>query len=257
MNVRAAYFLLAGLASVGVTGCLTDAEPPSTPVITETPDEAGRNGTNTATGNEARPSGSTGGEVDANDPSRHAGPSCDLVIPSAPADAVDDEEARACRCTRRPGPGESALCPAGAGQSVAARIGPEGGVLELSGTGSTVGISVEIEIPPNALSEVVSLRLTETNVAPPASFVDWSPVYHLEPEVLTCARPAAIRVPWSSNPGEVDTDLALYTSTEASACALAPIADNYINAGFNQGSLQRSGWLMVGRPRQASESACP
>jgi hypothetical protein len=39
-----------------------------------------------------------------------------------------------------------------------------------------------------------------------------------------------------------------------SFCALAPLDDNYQNAGFNQGSVRRLGWAIVAAPHA---EGCP
>jgi hypothetical protein len=118
-----------------------------------------------------------------------------------------------------------------------------------------VGVPVKLAIPPGALSQVVAVRLTELTLPPPPGIEDWSPVYHIEAEGLELAVPASITIPWSSNDGAVSSGLSIYASDDTS-CELAPIADNYVNAGFNQGSIQRVGFAMVGAPLAAG-STCP
>ena len=161
-----------------------------------------------------------------------------------------------CRCTRRPGAGNSPQCPVGVGASVSQDVGPAGATLTLSGTPSTVGVPVELQIPPNALSQTITIRITETTDPPPESIADWSPLYHFQPEDLVFALPAVVRMPWSSTDGLVPKSLSIYWSKNLATDALTPLADNYVNAGFNQGSVRNLGWAIVGVPRDAS-STCP
>ena len=144
----------------------------------------------------------------------------------------------------------------GVGASVSQDVGPGGATLTLSGTPSTVGVPVELQIPPNALSQTITIRITETTDPPPESIADWSPLYHFQPEDLVFALPAVVRMPWSSTDGLVPKSLSIYWSKNLATDALTPLADNYVNAGFNQGSVRNLGWAIVGVPRDPS-STCP
>jgi hypothetical protein len=160
-----------------------------------------------------------------------------------------------CGCTRRPGTGTSFQCPWGEGLTVSTQIGPDGGSIHLQGTESTVGVPVEIRIPRGALSETVTISITELSVPPPDDLSDWSPLYRFEPSGLTFERPAEVRVPWSGNSGVVASGLSLYVSSEpGGSCDMKPLSDNYVNAGFNQGTLWHLGWAIVGVPKP---EGCP
>lgn len=166
----------------------------------------------------------------------------------APADPPE------CGCTRRPGDGTSFLCPWGEGVTVSAPIGPEGGTLVLRDTESTRDAALELRIPRNALAETVTISITELTVAPPDDLNDWSPLYRFEPADLEFLRPVELILPWSGLGGFV-TDLTLYFSSEAGgSCDMTALGDNYVNTGFNQGSLNHLGWAIVGRPKQ---DGCP
>jgi hypothetical protein len=199
----------------------------------------------------------------------HAPPStCDLSIAFAPTAGAggsgsfggeggvgsEPPPPPPCGCTRRPGEGNSFQCPRGTGASAVAKIGPKGGTVRLGGTASTQGVPVELRIPPNALDRSVAIRITETSIPPAGPLADWSPVYHFEPETLRFNVPVEVRIPWSNSLNEVSPGLAIYWSDDAASCALAPLADNYQNAGFNQGSVLNLGWAIVGAPRA---DACP
>ena len=136
-------------------------------------------------------------------------------------------------------------------------VGPEGGVVQLAGTASTVGVPVELRIPRNALDHNVTIRITETSIAPPEGIRDWSPLYHFEPEDLHFDSPVEVSIPWSSTSGEAG-GLAIYWSDEAveDGCTLTPLSDNYQNAGFNQGSVLSLGWAIVAT-RIPDGSTCP
>lgn len=160
-----------------------------------------------------------------------------------------------CGCTRRPGEGTSFQCPWGEGLTVLTQIGPDGGSIQLHGTESTIGVPVEIRIPRGALEELTTISITELTVPPPDNLHDWSPLYRFEPADLEFARPVEVRVPWSGLSGEVATGLSLYVSSEpGGSCDMAPLSDNYVNAGFNQGSLWHLGWAIVGVPKA---EGCP
>lgn len=153
-----------------------------------------------------------------------------------------------CRCTRRPGERESYRCPQGADQSVTQEVGPEGGSVVLDGTPSSMaaGVPVELVIPPGALDRTVTLRITETSIAPPEEIADWSPLYHLEPDDLRFESPVELRMPFASDDGLVPPHLAIHASELPGSCRLAPLRDSYINAGFSQATLPHLGWVIVG-----------
>lgn len=164
-----------------------------------------------------------------------------------------------CPCTRRPGPGSSFQCVAGVGESTSATIGPAGGSITLVGQEGGPhggGVPFRIDIPPTALDHEVTITITETSVPPLASLVDYSPVYRLEPADLTFAVPATLGIPWSNESGQVSQSLSIYW---AAGCGgvFEPLADNYINAGFNQGSTTKLGWAVVGYPKGAALASCP
>ncbi len=192
--------------------------------------------------------------------SGNAGPNCELsfAAPTLPAmqDVSVERAPEVCRCTRRPGAGNSFQCPQGAGISVSQEVGPAGGDVSLDGTPSTRGVPVTLRIPPNALSETVTIRITELSSPPPEEVADWSPLYHFEPDDLIFAAPVEVRLPWSSTSGSVARELSVYWSEASGSCSLAPLADNYVNAGFNQGSVRHLGWAIAGAPR-AEASTCP
>jgi hypothetical protein len=164
-----------------------------------------------------------------------------------------------CHCTRRPGAGQSYECPVGAGTSSSAEVGPEGGTVQLSGTESTRGVPVELRIQPGALGERVVIRITETTLPPPAGFEDWSPIYHFEPEGLTLAVPAELRIPWTTGGVtptggfSVGPELMVFWS-HGNPCELSQI-DSYRNAGFSQANVQRLGYGVAGVARVPS--GCP
>ena len=133
-------------------------------------------------------------------------------------------------------------------------VGPKGGTVQLTGTANTLGVPVELRIPPNALNRTVAIRITETSIPPWDQISDLSPIYHFEPDALRFAVPVELRIPWSTGLGSAPSNLAIYFSDEPGSCSLAPLDDNYRNAGFNQGSVLGLGWAIVGIPRL---DACP
>lgn len=199
------------------------------------------------------PAGGTGGQAAAGsgDPGGEGG----AAATEAAGSSGSSGDPPACACTRRPGDGNSFLCPWGEAITVSTQIGPDGGSLMLSGTESTFGVPVELRIPRGALEETVTISITETSIAPPDDLNDWSPLYRFEPADLTFLRPVELRMPWSGLSGFVPQNLSIYFSSEAGgSCDMAPLSDNYVNAGFNHGSLQHLGWAIVGLPKQ---DGCP
>lgn len=99
------------------------------------------------------------------------------------------------------------------------------------------------------------MRITETTVPPPHSLIDASPMYYIEPANLVLKTPAVLTVPWSMTSGMINP-LRTYMSSDA-PCTLTPLADDYLNAGFQNASTSRFGWLVVGSPRDESTAQCP
>lgn len=188
-----------------------------------------------------------------------------LAVPASPAPPDSTPVPTSCACTRRPGLGNSYRCPMGADQSATATLGSAGGSIELVGQqGQSSGVSFRIDFPPGALSQTVTLRVTETSIPPPVEYEDWSPVYLVEPRGLLLGKVAAVRAPFSSNGSFATTGsiampsgLALYQRDEFQTCAFVRLTDSYTNAGFEQASLTSLGYLFVGAPKMADQAACP
>src|SRR5438552_12585343 len=164
-----------------------------------------------------------------------------------------------CPCTRRPGPGNSYLCPAGANATVTQSIGPEGGLIYVLGQQSKMtNVPFAVQIPPGALTENVMVTVTETNLDPPADFVDYSPVFHVEPDTLALFKVAPMQVPWSSNPtlGDFPPEFGVYWNPAATTCGFARRADSTTNVGFEKASLVRGGYYFVGSPKTAVQPMC-
>jgi len=160
-----------------------------------------------------------------------------------------------CPCTRRPGPTTSAIfCPVGSGTSVTMTIGEAGGQISLDGTPSANAPGFRLQIPAGALAGPTVITVTETTVPPPASYVDASPIYQIDPPNLMFAKPAALTLPFKMKNGSIPSTLAIDASTDAGYVRLA---DSYINAGFLQGSLSRTASVFAGYPKSGCELACP
>lgn len=167
------------------------------------------------------------------------------------------QQPQPCACTRRPGSGTSWQCPIGVGQSASATIGPKGGTVSLYGQqGAGSGVAFELVIPPTALDHDVKITIVETSEAPLGSFVDFSPVYRIEPTDLTFAVPVKVRIPWGNSLTQVSNALSIYW---AGGCGgtFERVPDSYVNAGFNQASTKQLGWAIVGYEKGPSLEACP
>ena len=168
----------------------------------------------------------------------------------AGADALTPEE---CPCTRRPGAGNSFMCPAGNGESVSYIVSETGGTIELGFSMATKGSPLRLQIPPGALQGQTTITITETECPPPASFIDGSPVYQIDPPNLTFSKPVLISVPYTVRSGTVPRfDIYL-----TNAGALEKVADSYLNAGFLEGSIKHLGSVFAGKPKTSAELSCP
>ena len=174
-----------------------------------------------------------------------AAETCPMVTVNAPATSVQPDgggNVGVCLCTRRdmiP----AGMCPRGVGQSTAATIGPAGGTVSLKAQQGTF----TLDIPPTALAADIQITITETAIAPPAGFVDYSPVYRIDPIDLALAVPAKLTVPFSNGRGVgvSDQNMAIFWSS-ANPCTLERLPSTYINAGFAQGSTLNGGYAIVG-----------
>jgi hypothetical protein len=160
-----------------------------------------------------------------------------------------------CPCSRRPGENNSFMCPPGTGQASFASIGKQGGTLTLNGTPSTKGVAVTVAIPANAFASLVVISITETTLAPPAGYVDASPVYDIEalPAGTILLQPVPVNIPFQNSISIYSQQLSIYASTDG--LQYTRVQDTYINAGFLQGSLSKFGYIFAGYPMSAAELA--
>jgi len=147
------------------------------------------------------------------------------------------------------------MCPPGTGQASSASIGNKGGTLTLNGTPSTKGVAVTVAIPANAFASPVVISITETTLAPPAGYVDESPVYDIAalPAGTILPQPVPVNIPFQNNINVISQQLSLYASTDG--VQYTRVQDSYINAGFLQGSLSKFGYIFAGYPMSAAELA--
>ena len=162
-----------------------------------------------------------------------------------------------CPCSRRPGANNSFKCAMGMGESVTQRVGAAGGSVHLTAQqGASSGVDFRIDVPPTTVQTDVEVQITETMNPPPADFVDYSPIYLVEPGDVSSIFPIHLTVPFGGNDGEIPATLAIY----AAADPVGPferVNDSYINAGFLEGSITHFGAFVAGLPRTAAEAACP
>ena len=162
-----------------------------------------------------------------------------------------------CPCTRRPGVGNSYLCPMGVGQKSYFYLDSSGGNVGLLGQQSTKSnVPFELTIPPGAVDKLTLISVEETDLPPPGGFLDWSPVYLIEPRGLSFSKVAGVQIPWSSNVTQVPSTLAIYARDENGTCGWKRLIDSYTNAGFEQASLTQLGYLFVGAPSTIDPSTC-
>jgi hypothetical protein len=124
-------------------------------------------------------------------------------------------------------------------------IGPMGGILTLDGQQGTFMFT----IPPTALMSPTEITITETAIPPPAGFVDYSPVYSVEPLDLALSVPASLVMPYSNGRGVdvADDNLAIFWSASASTPLLIQrLPSSQPNAGFETGSTLQGGYAIIG-----------
>ncbi|HEU4583001.1 MAG TPA: hypothetical protein VFS67_32300 [Polyangiaceae bacterium] len=145
----------------------------------------------------------------------------------------------------------------GVGESVTESIGAAGGSVQLTGQqGASSGVDFQITVPPGMLQGEIQVRITETTNAPPADFVDYSPIYAVEPGDVSSQFPIRLTVPFGGNDGAIPRTLAIYAAADPEG-PFERVSDSYINAGFLQGSIQHFGAFFAGAPRTEADAACP
>jgi len=129
---------------------------------------------------------------------------------------------------------------------VSLTVDASGGRVTLLGQqGASSGVPFSLDIPPTALRAPTTLTVTETAIAPPAGFVDYSPVYRVEPLDVEFAVPVTMTIPWGNVDGQVNSSLAIYVAPDESS-PFERLPDSTGNAGFNRGSIGRGGLFFVG-----------
>jgi hypothetical protein len=133
-------------------------------------------------------------------------------------------------------------------------IGPAGGTLALVGQ-QGLGVAFEITFPPSALAAPTTITITETRLAIPSGFVDWSPVYRVDPVGLELAEAARVKVPFSQGRGTSLGGGELFWSSDT-PCELRRLPSSYTNAGFNNANVGRLGYAISGKAQLGSASMC-
>ena len=147
-------------------------------------------------------------------------------------------------------------CPRGAGKSTSTRLGPDGGTASLDGTPATLGVPFSVVVFPGSLDRDVNIRLTELSTPTPDGYVDFSPIFAIEPGSLELTNGGALRIPWSvphPGGGTIPKTLAIYFSA-STAGGWERMSDNYTNAGFSQATALTGGYFFVGYPQP--DDAC-
>jgi hypothetical protein len=143
------------------------------------------------------------------------------------------------------------------GESTTQHVGVAGGSVRLTAQqGASSGVDFRIDVPPTTMQADVEVRITETTNPPPADFVDYSPIYLVEPGDVRSQFPIKLTVPFGGNDGGMPRTLAIYAAADP-AGPFERVSDSYINAGFLQGSITHFGAFFAGSPRTAAQAACP
>ena len=125
--------------------------------------------------------------------------------------------------------------------------GPLGGTVRVSGTPNTRGVDAQAKIAGGALMKTTTVVLTELQAEPPAGFVDYSPVYSVEPLDLVLGAPGQIVLPGTNTGDTYPGALAIYYTPSANE-PFRRLQDSYTNAGFWQATLLHGGYYFVGYP---------
>jgi hypothetical protein len=160
-----------------------------------------------------------------------------------------------CPCSRRAEAPISMDCPRGSDQTSTATVGPDGANVVLTGTRQTRGVPFKLEIFPGSLDDETEIGLVELAASPPSGFVDWSPIYAVEPAGIDFVQGAAIQIPAYSSLTMLDRAIAIYFSESADG-PFEKLTDSYVNAGFLQATALKTGFYFVGYPA-AGEGSCP
>jgi len=135
------------------------------------------------------------------------------------------------------------------------RIGPGGGTLVLSGQqGAVSGAGAELDVPGDALAADLTLTIVETDLSPPASLFDYSPVYSFEPTELALATPATFRVPWGSDKPAPPGLAAFWAGCNDVFHFVSSVS---VERAAVLGTTTRLGWVVVGVPKGPGTQACP
>lgn len=203
-------------------------------------------------------SGGSGGDV-----GERAGTGGTDPVGSAGDDGIGNggtapEPPAECPCSRRPTAPPSMYCPHGINSSVSLPVGPEGATIEVTDTPSTdaAGVPFRVIIAPGTFASSVDITASEKSLPPPDGFFDVSPVYRIEPDGLAFPNGAAITVPWTVPSGDVPQAIAIYYA-ESPGGPWERMADSYMNAGFEQATLTRSGYFMAAYPKTEELADCP
>src|SRR5260370_42699673 len=133
------------------------------------------------------------------------------------------------------------MCRARAGPSEALTTGPAGRLLRLGGQQATqTGVPFSLTIPPGALASDTIITVTETKVPPPADFVDYSPIYLVQPAGLTTPVALPIVIGWANKSGLAaggpSAAFAMYPAPDAPG-PFPRLPGRFANAGFLPRSL--------------------
>jgi hypothetical protein len=196
--------------------------------------------------------GGTGGVL----PTRTIDPSS-VIVDGGPSDYLDAALVP-CPCTRRPTQLPSA-CAAGVGETAGALIGLAGGRITLIGRQGAASNSLNVlTIAPNTFQTDTWVALTETAIAPPKQYVDWSPIYEITPACFGTIPVATLRLAWGNQFGVGSTLPGVYhANNRDSQWQLLPESKVDANAHVIDVTITELGFYFVGTLKTSTQMGCP
>jgi hypothetical protein len=108
-----------------------------------------------------------------------------------------------------------------------------------------------LNFPPGAVERPTTIRVVESEIDPPAGFIDWSPVFLVEPAGLEVKRPVVLQVPFGNSCAPVGPiDL---LSFECGGSGYSEVPNAYQNDGFMYAAITKLSHVIVAQSKPSAE----